>query len=52
MWNRYAGALLAWEACAAPHNTPFLPADPTQFANFLAESAEGARGYSQTKQRA
>ena len=32
--------------------TPFLPADPTQFANFLAESADGARGYPQTKQRA
>ena len=50
-WNRYAGALLAWERYAAARDTPFLPACPAHFANFLAESAEGARSYSQTKQR-
>ena len=51
-WNRYATALLAWEAYASAQNTTFLPADPANFANFLAESAEGSRGYTQTKQRA
>ena len=51
-WNRYATALLAWEAYASAQNTTFLPADPAHFANFLAESAEGSRGYTQTKQRA
>ena len=32
--------------------TPFLTADHAHFANFLAESAEGARGCFQPKQRA
>ena len=32
--------------------TPFLPADPTHFANFLAEAAAGARGNTQSEQRA
>ena len=50
-WNRYAGSLLAWERYAAARDTPFLPACPAHFANFLAETAEGARSYSQTKTR-
>jgi hypothetical protein len=49
-WNRY-GSLLAWERYAAVRDTPFLPACPAHFADFLAESAEGARSYSQTKSR-
>jgi hypothetical protein len=31
--------------------TPFLLADPTHFANFLAEAAQGEAGPTQTKQR-
>ena len=48
-WNRSAGSLLAWERYATARDTPFLPACPAHFADFLAESAEGARSYSQTK---
>ena len=50
-WNRYAASLLRWEEYAARAGTPFLPADPSHFANFLAEAAAGASGHSQTKQR-
>ena len=50
-WNRYASALTRWEVYAAAEGTPFLPADPAHFANFLAESAVGALGNTQTKQR-
>jgi hypothetical protein len=51
-WNRYASTLVRWEAYAARMGTPFLPADPAHFANFLAEAAAGASGNTQTKQRA
>ena len=58
-WNRCASVLLQREAHAArgARGTPFLPADPTRFATFLAESAVGARGNcvpgnTQSKQRA
>ena len=51
-WNRYAAALLRWEAYAGRVGSTFLPADPTHFANFLAEAATGASGHTQTKQRA
>ena len=51
-WNRYATSLLSWEAYAARVGTSFLPADPSHFANFLAEAAAGASGHTQTKQRA
>ncbi len=34
-WNRYAASLLRWEEYAARAGTPFLPADPSHFANFL-----------------
>ena len=50
-WNRYASTLTRWEAYAAHHATPFLPADPPHFANFLAEAAGAAGGGCQTKQR-
>ena len=45
-WNRYASSLLRWEDYAARAGTPFLPADPSHFANFLAEAAAGAAGHS------
>ena len=45
-----ATPLLAWETYASARNSTSLPADPAHFANFLAESAEGSRGYAQTKQ--
>jgi hypothetical protein len=53
-WNRSAGSLLAWERYTAELDTPFLPACPAHFANFLAESAESAEWalqYSQTRSR-
>jgi hypothetical protein len=50
-WNRSAGSLLAWERYTAEQDTPFLPACPAHFANFLAESAEWARSYLQTRSR-
>ena len=53
-WNRYAASLLRWEEYAARAGTPFLPEDPSHFANFLAEAATGTSGdsgHSQTKQR-
>ena len=50
-WNRYASTLTRGEAYATLHATPFLPADPTHFANFLAEAAGAAGGGCQTKQR-
>ena len=50
-WNRYTSTLVRWEEYAARVGTPFLPADPTHFANFLAEAATGALGHTQTKQR-
>jgi hypothetical protein len=51
-WNRYASTLVRWEEYAARAGTPFLPADPSHFANFLAEAAGGTSGHTQTKQRA
>ena len=51
-WNRYASVLRRWETYAVRAGTPFLPADPTHFANFLAEAAAGARGNTQSEQRA
>ena len=51
-WNRYASTLTRWEAYADRVGTPFLPADPSHFANFLAEAASGSSGHTQTKQRA
>ena len=50
-WNRYASTLTRWEAYAAGAGTPFLPADPTHFANFLAAAAVGALSATQTKHR-
>ena len=50
-WNRYASTLGRWEEYAAQAGTPFLPADPSHFANFLAEAADGSTGHTQTKQR-
>ena len=51
-WNRYASTLVRWEAYAGRLGTPFLPADPSHFANFLAEAAAGSTGHTQSKQRA
>ena len=51
-WNRYTSTLARWEEYAGRAGTPFLPADPSHFANFLAEAATGALGSTQTKQRA
>ena len=51
-WNRYASVLRQWETYAVRVGTPFLPADPTHFATFLAEAAAGARGDTQSKQQA
>jgi len=50
-WNRYLSPLRAWSGFAAAHGSPWLPADPRVFADFLV--AQGARdaGYSQTKAR-
>jgi len=50
-WNRYLPTLRGWEQYAAGKNTPFLPADPGHFANFLTEAAKGAVGSTQSKQR-
>ena len=50
-WNRYLPTLRGWEEYAAGKSTPFLPADPVHFANFLSEAAKGALGSTQTKQR-
>ena len=41
----------AWGAYATTQNPPLLPADPARLADFLAESAEGARGHAQSKPR-
>ena len=35
IWNCYSSVLRQWEAYAAREGTPFLPADPTHFANFF-----------------
>jgi hypothetical protein len=50
-WNRYLSPLRAWSGFAEANGSPWLPADPRVFADFLA--AQGARdaGYSQTKAR-
>ena len=50
-WNDYAGALRSWTAYAAAAGTPFLPADPVHFANFLATESMGEKRYGQTKRR-
>ncbi len=50
-WNRYTSTLVRWEEYATRVGTPFLPADPSHFANFLAEAAAGSSGHTQTKQR-
>jgi len=50
-WNRYLPTLRCWEAYAAREHTPFLPADPGHFANFLSEAAAKERGSTQTKHR-
>ena len=50
-WNRYASTLGRWEEYAAQAGTPFLPANPSHFANFLAEAADGSTSHTQTKQR-
>jgi hypothetical protein len=50
-WNDYAGVLRGWTAYAATAGTPFLPADPVHFANFLAKESVGEKGYGQTKRR-
>jgi hypothetical protein len=47
-WNRYASTLVQWEEYPG---TQFLQADPSHFANFLAEAADGTSGHTQTKQR-
>ena len=39
-WNRYMGALRRWRAYAQDKGTPFLPASPAIFADFLAESGD------------
>jgi hypothetical protein len=41
-----------WEEYAGLAGTPFLPADPSHLANFLAEAATGASGHTQSKQLA
>ncbi len=51
-WTRYTFTLVRWEKYAGRAGTPFLPANPSHFANFLAEAAAGASGHTQTKQRA
>ena len=50
-WNDYAGVLHGWTAYATAAGTPFLPADPLHFANFLATKSVSERGYGQTKRR-
>ncbi len=43
---------MGWEEYAYRVCTPFLSADPSHFANFLAEAAAGASGHTQSKQLA
>ena len=50
-WNRYLPTLRGWERYAAGMNTPFLPADPGHFANFLADAAKKDAGSTQSKHR-
>ena len=50
-WNRYLPTLRGWERYAAGMNTPFLPADPGHFANYLADAAKKDTGSTQSKHR-
>ena len=50
-WNRYTAALRSWRDFASARCLDPIPADPTQFACYLAEQGRGERGYSQTKAR-
>lgn len=50
-WNLYTSTLIQWELYATRVGSPFLPADPTHFANFLAEAAVGKHAHTQTKPR-
>ena len=50
-WNRYMGPLRAWSEFAAGHGSPWLPANPMVFAEFLVQSGTGNVGFSQTKAR-
>ena len=50
-WNRYAASIRPWLTYTRAHNLAVLPANPVDFAHFLAEAGARDAGYSQTKFR-
>ena len=50
-WNRYAASIRPWLTYTRAHGLAVLPANPVDFAQFLAEAGARDAGYSQTKFR-
>ena len=50
-WNRHLSSIHPWVDFAAARGVPWLPADPTAFAEFLATRGRTDAGYPQTKAR-